>query len=349
MGAVFRYGCLVLLAVVFSTLTPGETRAAVPDDFEIELPFISDSGGRQATTYATGIQTIRRNFGRPFRGDIAELYGTGFTMMYLRQRGGGRVGVLVDQSNLYAVAYYTQARNAQGQMVWTLYHARDFDYERNRHLLPPDVQAAPHQPFNLTTHYQDLQRAAGQQRDQIIYNANTLNGIYQDLHDLTDPNRNLQTVARAFLRIATAFMEAARFTDTEPGAIQYGIEQALRAGGNYVMDAGAMRLTNTWAAAAELVRRDTAGTGPYHYASQGDGDGQVSWATIYRALQSLALMIAVNQINCGNNRSARDVGGATGIGESYCFSPPRAETLIETHALPKLMTSVNTATMNVLH
>lgn len=349
MTAAFRYGFLVLMAMVLAIMSPGGTRAAVPDDFEIDLPSLYDSGGRQATTYATGIQTIRRNFGRPFRGDIAELYGTRFTMMYLRQRGGGRLGILVDQSNLYAVAYYTQARNAQGQMVWTLYHAQDFDYERNRRLLPPDVQAAPHQRFDLTTHYQDLQRAARQRRDQIIYNANTLNSIYEDLYDLTDPNQNHQTVARAFLRIATAYMEAARFADTETGAIQYGIEQALRAGGNYVMDAGAMRLTNTWAAAAELVRLDTAGTNPYHYASQGDGEGQVSWTTIYRALQSLALMIAVNQINCGNARVARDAGGATGIGETYCFSPPRAETLIETHALPKLMTSVNTVTMNVLH
>ncbi|MEN2977666.1 ribosome-inactivating family protein (plasmid) [Tistrella bauzanensis] len=339
----FRHGLLALWIITLGALSPGLARADIPDTFEIELPVLSDSGGRQASTYAAGIQTIRRLFGRPVRADIAELYGTRYTLMYLRQRGEGRVGILIDQSNLYAVAYYVEDQN-------TLYHAQDFTINNtNIHLLPPLLQTATIVPFRMTTHYNDLERHARQRRDQIEYDVQTLNNIYTDLHDLTDPNDHLQTVARAFLRVATAFMEAARFRETEPGAIQYGIEQALRRNGNYRMDTTAMRLTNTWAAAATLVREDAGATAPYRYAFQGGSEGQVSWTTVYNALQSLALMIAINQIRCGNGREKRDATMPSGVGETYCFTPPRAATLIETRALPALVASMNAATFNALH
>ena len=70
----------------------------------------------------------RGNLGRWFRYSrgIPQLYGDRFTLMVLRNqdRDRGRVGVLIDQSNLYVVDCYLGPTN-------TLYYMQDFNYDQN--------------------------------------------------------------------------------------------------------------------------------------------------------------------------------------------------------------------------
>ncbi|WP_372052677.1 ribosome-inactivating family protein (plasmid) [Tistrella mobilis] len=353
MGAAFRGRLLMLWVLFLGAVAPGMGRAEVPDRFEISLPPKAAYPWRQAQVYHHSVEIMRRSFGRSFRNGIRELYGQRYTMMYLlwmsESSSGqiGQIGLLVNQSNLYVMGYYIEVPDAQGRLVWTLYHTADFNYQANQALLPADVRVAPHNAFNVTSHYIDLERVAGQGRQSISYNIHSLNDIYRDLHNMVDPNAHLPVVAGAFLRVATAYMEAARFRDLGPGSIQQGIEGALRNSTGYRMDGDAMRLTNSWAAATTLVRNVSQEA---TYAAQNGNERQPTWTTIWRALQSLALLIAVNQIGCQPGPYARAVaGGPEADDDTYCFSPPRARTLVETRALPRLVSSLNTATLTVLH